>query len=130
MLAFSNCMRSNGVSNFPDPQHFVGGNVKLTLHNYGPDNPRIQAAMNACGQLLPSGNGGGEQISVADRIDYLEAAACMRRHGLPNFPDPAFQNNSVTFNIPSSINKNSPVALRAITTCRKLIPAGLPYSGS
>ena len=32
LLAFSQCMRSNGVPNFPDPQRFAGGNVKLTIH--------------------------------------------------------------------------------------------------
>ena len=32
LLAFSQCMRSHGVPNFPDPQRFAGGNVKLTIH--------------------------------------------------------------------------------------------------
>ncbi len=32
LLAFSQCMRSHGMPNFPDPQRFVGGNVKLTIH--------------------------------------------------------------------------------------------------
>jgi hypothetical protein len=69
-------------------------------------------------------------ITPADRLDYLNAAACMRSHGVPDFPDPTFQNNTVTFNIPPSIDKNSPQARSAVAICRKLIPAGLPYSGS
>ncbi len=69
-------------------------------------------------------------ITPADQADYLNAAACMRSHGIPDFPDPTFQNNTVTFNIPPNIDKNSPQARSAVATCRKLIPAGLPYSGS
>jgi hypothetical protein len=86
---------------------------------------------------LPPGtlpqNGGqplGKTITPADQADYVKAAACMRSHGVPDFPDPTFQNNTVTFNIPPSIDKNSPQARSAVASCRKLIPAGLPYSGS
>ncbi len=35
LVAFSQCMRSNGMPSFPDPQRFVGGNVKLTIHQLG-----------------------------------------------------------------------------------------------
>jgi hypothetical protein len=69
-----------------------------------------------------------EGIPRADRVHYLEAAACMRRHGLPNFPDPVFQNGNVEFDIPPGIDMSSPTVRPAISTCQKLIPAGLPYS--
>ena len=72
----------------------------------------------------------GYTITPADRTDYLEAAACMRSHGFPDFPDPAFQNNNVQLNIPSSIDTNSARFKSAAATCTKLIPAGLPYSKS
>lgn len=55
----------------------------------------------------------------------------MRSHGVPNFPDPTFQNNSVTFNAPgSNIDTSSSQYKSALATCEKLIPAGLPYSPS
>jgi hypothetical protein len=86
---------------------------------------------------LPPGtlpqNGGQtptQTITPADQADYLKAAACMRSHGIPDFPDPTFQNNTVTFNIPPSIDKNSPQARSAVAICQKLIPTGLPYSSS
>ena len=47
-------MRSNGVPNFPDPQHLAGGNVKLTIRGFG-KSPAVQTALNACNHLLPSG---------------------------------------------------------------------------
>jgi len=52
----------------------------------------------------------------------------MRSHGVPDFPDPTFQNGHVRFDIPSSIDTSSPQAKSAQATCVKLIPAGLPYS--
>jgi hypothetical protein len=67
-------------------------------------------------------------ITPADRLDYLRAAACIRSHEFPDFPDPTFANNTVTFHIPPNIDPNSPQAKRAQAICVKLIPPGLPYS--
>jgi hypothetical protein len=71
-----------------------------------------------------------QTITPADHADYLKAARCMRSHGVPDFPDPTFENNSVKFNVPSSIDANSPQAKSAAAICVKLIPAGLPYSNT
>jgi hypothetical protein len=86
---------------------------------------------------LPPGtlpqNGGqpsGQAITPADQADYLKAATCMRTHGVPDFPDPTFQNDNVTFNIPPNIDPNSSQAKSAEAICVKLIPPGLPYSNS
>jgi hypothetical protein len=68
------------------------------------------------------------QITLADQGDYLKAAECMRSHGVPGFPDPTFESNTVTFNVPPNIDPNSSQAKRAVATCSKLIPPGLPYS--
>ena len=81
----------------------------------------------------PNQNGGQtptQTITPADQADYLKAATCMRSHGIPDFPDPTFQNNTVTFNTPPDIDPNSPQARSAAATCQKLIPTGLPYSSS
>ena len=68
------------------------------------------------------------QITPADQADYLKAAECMRSHGVPDFPDPTFGKNTVTFNVPPNIDPNSSQAKSAVATCSKLIPPGLPYS--
>jgi hypothetical protein len=70
----------------------------------------------------------GPTITLADRADYLAAAACMRSHGLSGFPDPTFQDNNVQTDIPSSIDQSSATFKSAAAICTKLIPAGLPYS--
>jgi hypothetical protein len=80
---------------------------------------------------LPNENGGqtkGQTITPADQSDYLNATRCMRSHGIPDFPDPTFGNNTVTYNIPPNIDPNSPQAKTAETICVRLIPPGLPYS--
>jgi hypothetical protein len=80
---------------------------------------------------VPSENGGqtpSQTITPADQADYLTAARCMRSHGVPDFPDPTFGNNTVTFNIPPNIDPNSSQAKTAEAICVKLIPPGLPYS--
>jgi hypothetical protein len=72
----------------------------------------------------------GPTITPAEQADYLRAAACIRSHGVPEFPDPTFQNGHVRFNIPSSIDRNSSQVKSAQAICVKLIPAGLPYSNT
>jgi hypothetical protein len=69
-----------------------------------------------------------QTITPADHAYYLEAARCMRSHGVAAFPDPTFENGSVTFNIPSTIDRNSAQAKSAQAICVKLIPPNLPYS--
>ena len=127
-LAFARCMRSHGLPNWPDP---TGSGVfdKSKLRQTGYSVSQVRAVEDGpCKHLLPSVSGQGPTITAADRADYLKAAACMRSHGFPDFPDPTFQNNNVQTNIPSSIDQDSSRFKSAAATCTKLIPAGLPYS--
>ena len=131
-LAFARCMRSHGAPGFPDPTSggaFDGKAIKHLLVG----SAQLRAAQSACIHLLPNGivpTAPGFTLTRADQVDYLKAAACMRSHGIPGFPDPTFQNGNVKFNIPPGIDQNSPLVRRALPTCQKLIPAGLPYSGT
>ena len=130
-VAFAHCMRSHGVPTFPDPNangEFDGSKLKRA----GVSPSQVRAAQSSCNYLLPNGVPLAPRytITLADQIDYLKGAACMRRHGVPNFPDPVFQNGNVHFNIPPGIDKNSTTVRHAVSICQKLIPAGLPYSGT
>jgi hypothetical protein len=133
LVAFASCMRSHGVPNFPDPTSSGGIPKQAVVSAFqAVSTSHARAAQNACNHLLPAGGSLSGQpvqtITAQDRQDYLRAAACMRSHGFPNFPDPKFQNNDAHVNIPSSINQNSSQFTRAATICTKLIPAGLPGS--
>jgi hypothetical protein len=133
-LAFAQCMRTHGEPNFPEPV-FQGHSAKITLHpgsGVDPNSPQFAAAYKACKHLLPN-NGGpsqGQSITRADQADYLKAAACMRKHGIPEFPDPTFRNGAVSFNSRTPIDTNASQYTNALAICQKLIPAGLPYSSS
>jgi len=131
-VAFTRCMRSNGVPAFPDPsalQALGASGHKPTPQQLGVSESQLHAAASACDHLLPdSGEAQGQTITPADHADYLRGAACMRSHGLAGFPDPRFQNNNVTFDIPSNIDTSSSQFKSALAACDGLIPAGLPYS--
>ena len=133
-LAYVSCMRTHGEPNMPEPT-IKGRSANIVVGSgsgVDPNSPQFRAANNACKHLLPNEGvpSGGPTISLADRADYLKGAACMRSHGFPQFPDPVFENNTVTFpyNSRSPIDTNSPQYKEAVTICEKLIPAGLPYS--
>jgi hypothetical protein len=126
LLAFSQCMRSNGMPNFPDPQRFVGGNVKLTIHQLAPS----QAALNACNRLLPTNGGGGSQETAQQRrtqlADELSFATCMRSHGVSRFPDPSAQGGlSVEMVQAQGIDVHSPAVLRVVQACLPASHGGL-----
>jgi hypothetical protein len=128
-LAFARCMRAHGLSDWPDPTS-SGTFDKSALRGLAYSESRVRALESgACNIPLPSGGQSqGQTITPADQSDYREAAACMRSHGFATFPDPTFQSNGVTTDIPASINQDSSQFKSAAATCTKLIPPGLPYS--
>jgi hypothetical protein len=86
-LAFAHCMRSHGVPNFPDPDSSGGIVIKKTLLEPAYRAPR--SARTACAHLLPKY--GLMTMTPAQEEQHqrqqLAMAACMRRHGFPQFPD-------------------------------------------
>ena len=90
LLAFSKCMRANGVPNFPDPAAGAGG----FPHDAGLNrsSPAFHAAQAKCYALLPSGGlpGPGTQTHPSKQTlaKLLNIARCMRQHGVSQFPDP------------------------------------------
>jgi hypothetical protein len=120
---YAACMRSHGVPQFVLEPTDNGRefHIQGSIDN---KSPQFQSAATSCASLQPPGMG-APTITPAERVDYLKAAACIRAHGVPNFPDPTFTGGHV-FNLPASISRTSPVVLRAAATCVKLIPAGLP----
>jgi hypothetical protein len=133
-LAYVACMRTHGEPNMPEITiDGSGGHISASAGSgFDPNTPQFTAANKACQHLLPKkgGSAGTNTITPADQADYLKAAACMRSHGVPNFPDPTFENNSVEFNNPTPIDTNSPQYKSALATCQRLIPSGLPYSST
>jgi hypothetical protein len=89
-VKFAECMRSNGVSEFPDP----GASGKLTIDgivngsSLDPNTPAFKQAINACKHLEPAGFMGSKR-SPQQMDASLKFAQCIRANGVPDFPDPA-----------------------------------------
>jgi hypothetical protein len=66
-------------------------------------------------------------LSAAQRRGMLENAACMRRHGVPNFPDPSFgPRDRVKGAASAGINRAAPAFIRANQECKSV---GVPLPG-
>ncbi len=115
-VAFSHCMRSHGVPDFPDPTS-RGGVPKVTPQQVGVSNSRFQVAQRACAQLLQPTQAQVPQIMTG----MLKFARCMRSHGVPNWPDPSIdRNGQPVFNI-SGINPDSPRVSNTAGECTHLL---------
>jgi hypothetical protein len=85
LLAFSRCMRSHGVPQFPDPAR--GMVPRVTPGELGVSMAQMTASARACQHLLPSGPHEGPP-QTQNLVRYgLDIARCMRAHGIP-FRDP------------------------------------------
>jgi hypothetical protein len=78
-------MRSNGVTNYPDPSN--NGRPRST-NQIDPNSPTFQTAYNACRKHVPSGQAGPPAPTAAQLRAALAFAQCIRKHGFPQFPDP------------------------------------------
>jgi hypothetical protein len=113
---FAECMRENGVSEFPDPdasgQLTIDGVVNGS--SIDPDAPAFEHAMDACKDLQPPGFTGGGERSSDQQEAALEFAQCIRENGVADFPDPAPGQPIVDTNrIPSTATSNGMSILNA-----------------
>lgn len=96
LLEFAQCMRDNGVPDFPDPELDSSGNFRPFGGAGGPgqlgaDQDTLEAAFEACSEIVE-----GLIQDVFRAIDqtefqdnFLEFAECMREKGI-DMPDPDF----------------------------------------
>jgi hypothetical protein len=121
-LAFSKCMRSNGVTNFPDPT-VHGNQVAFAYSGSGGGNKTLeQTAQKACEHLLPNGGAPSSGQQAQSVQNALKIAQCMRKHGYPNFPDPS-ANGSLDL-AGTGINTKSSTFQSAVQTCSKQAGGG------
>ena len=92
LLAYARCMRSHGISDFPDPTT-TGGGISISQHggpgsDLNPQSLAYRSAQQSCGHLLPAGGHGSAQPTAHDTAQMLHVSQCMRQHGIAGFPDP------------------------------------------
>jgi hypothetical protein len=115
-VAFSHCMRSHGVPDFPDP-FSRGGVPKVTPQQVGVSNSQFQVAERACAQLFQPTQAQVPEIMTG----MLNFARCMRSHGVPNWPDPSTDSSGQpVFNIPG-IDPDSPRVSNTADECTQLL---------
>jgi hypothetical protein len=123
-VKFAECMRDNGVSQFPDPDASGGLTIDGVLNgsSLDPGAPAWKAAIGACKDLQPPGFTGDQEVSAEEQETRLEFAQCMRDNGVEDFPDPAPDEPLVdTRRIPSAAeNGGMSIVNAAMQTCRDL----------
>ena len=129
LVKYSACMRSHGVSGFPDPSTSQSGDNSFGVDGYNfnlpanlnPQSPAYQSADMACERLI-NGGGGSHSFNVATaRRAALAHAECMRRHGVPDFPDPRVSGDAQGITVSSGgpgLDPRSPAFQRAQNICR------------
>jgi hypothetical protein len=117
-VKFADCMRRNGVSQFPDP----GASGKLTIDaiangsSLNPNTPAFKQALSACKDLEPAGFTGSKRSSQQQQAG-LKFAQCIRQNGVTDFPDPIPNGPLVDTNrIPSS---NSPAGMSILNAAMR-----------
>jgi hypothetical protein len=120
-LKFSECMRDNGVSGFPDPDASGELTIDGVLNgsSLDPSSPAWKAAIGACKDLQPHGFTGDEDVTAEEQEARLEFAQCIRDNGVEDFPDPGPGDPLVDTNrIPSTATESGMSVLNAaMQTC-------------
>jgi hypothetical protein len=115
-VRFSDCMRSHGLSDFPDP-----GTAPREFKNaLETKSPAFQGAETACRHLLPGGgtHDSSSPPSPAQVAAELAFARCLRGHGFPSFPDPSSSGElSHEMLASAGIDLHQPAVIQAADAC-------------
>ena len=137
LVEYARCMRSHGVTSFPEPGDLGAPNAIRAFkgqiaQSVGAlaSSPTFRAAQRACDKYYGPPTTSAPQVSAQEMQKLLAVAHCMRAHGVPDFPDP----NPITgeMNPPANVSRNSPIVLAALRSCTPLARAaglGPPSTG-
>ena len=118
---FAACMRKHGLPSYPDPN----SQGVITIHSgmgFDPGSPAFRSAQTTCSKLLPNG-GQPTPAQIAQRQQQMLAfSACMRAHGLKDFPDPSNGGLRISVHPGSDLDPNNPTFAKAQQACQKYIP--------
>jgi hypothetical protein len=118
---FSACMRKQGVTNFPDPD----GQGLIKIHSgmgIDPGSPAFRSARTVCDKLLPNGGQPTPAQIAQQQQQMLALSACMRAHGIKDFPDPSNGGLQIQTHPGSDLDPNNPTFQNAQKACQKYQP--------
>jgi hypothetical protein len=129
-MKFAECMRDNGVREFPDPS--ASGELTIDAIANGSsldtNTAAFKKAIGACRDLQPGGFMGHKR-SAQEQQRGLEFAQCMRDNGVKDFPDPTNDGPLIdTSRIPSAAGRgahNIPGFQAAVEKCRDALAGAL-----
>jgi hypothetical protein len=113
---YSQCMRDNGVPDFPDPD--PDGQLRGPGHEQQ-DDPTFRTAQERCRDLAPGGE--HESSDPASVEQMREFSRCMRDNGVPDFPDP---DPDGRLRGPGHEQQDDPTFRSAQEACRDELPGG------
>lgn len=122
-VAFSQCMRTHGEPNFPDPN----SQGAVQLNGVDPRSPQFESAQKACAKFSPNRgkppSPAQQQAALAQALKFSE---CMRAHGIKDFPDPQTKGGGIRISIRSGsgsdLNPQNPQFQKAQQACQSLLP--------
>jgi len=115
--AYAQCIRDNGVPDFPDPD--ANGSFRGAGHEQTQDNPKFKAAQEKCRSLAP---GGEHQRSDPATVEQMRRfSQCIRANGLPDYPDP---DPDGRLRDPGHEQQDNPKFKAAQEKCRQQLPGG------
>jgi len=128
------CMRQHGIPDFPDPsidqhgqlslpQGAAGEHVKAELNA----NPDAERACQPILDRLPAGatRGSESQYTQEDLANLLKFAQCMRRNGMPDWPDPKADGSFPIHGTPIEAEGKSPRFRAAVQACKQYWDRGI-----
>ena len=118
---FSACMRKHGVPNFPDPN----GQGLITIDSgtgIDPGSPAFRSAQATCSKLLPNGGQPTPAQAAQQQQKLLAFSACMRSHGIKDFPDPSNGALRLSVHPGSDLDPSNPTFQSAQNACQKYAP--------
>jgi hypothetical protein len=123
-VKYSGCIRSNGVTDFPDPRVGSNGLPSWTSSASDPSadihSPAGRAAQRACKKELPNLAPQTSAEKARANSTALKYATCMRSNGVPDFPDPNGQGLIQIKNATGTLDASSPQFQKAETACQRL----------
>jgi hypothetical protein len=125
-LKYSQCMRDQGLTWFPDPGPDGGLGVRVPS---GTDENTLKKAQEACKAYAPGANQNGK-ISAADVNKIRQVSQCVRDHGFPKYPDPDSNGSIRVDQRTLGVEPDDPAFVKAMQECQKYLPPRKGKGGS
>jgi hypothetical protein len=139
LVAYAHCLTSHGVPGVSvsgdDTLTIDSANGQMTLSGGGgippqvaDTSPALESAAKACNSLLPVGGRKlpSGQVSAQDLQQGLKYAQCLRKHGVPNMPDPSSNGQFALGG--TGINTQSPQFEASQQDCKSEMPPQIGFN--